>query len=133
KVEETTDKNGKKVERIALTHKEFEQDPWADAVTRFPVGSKVTGKVARLQPFGAFIEVVPGLDGLAHISTLADKRIEHPRDVLKEGDEVSAWVLAVEPEKQRLSLSVKEPRKPEAREAKGEGTPQQRRPGGQPG
>jgi small subunit ribosomal protein S1 len=114
KVEETTDKHGKKVERIALSRKALEKDPWEDAATRFPVGSKVTGKVARLQPFGAFVEVAPGVDGLVHISAIVDKRIEHPRDVLKEGDEVTATVLAVEPEKKRLSLSIKEPRKAEA-------------------
>ncbi len=120
KIEETTDKSGRKVERIALSHKAFEADPWADAAARFPVGSKVSGKVARLQAFGAFIELAPGVDGLAHVSTLSDKRVEHPRDVLKEGDGVEAWVLAVEPEKQRISLSVKEPRPAAERPPRGD-------------
>jgi small subunit ribosomal protein S1 len=128
KREETVEK-GRKVERIALSHKAFETDPWAGAVERFPVGSKVSGKVVRLQPFGAFIEVAHGLDGLAHVSALADKRIEHPSEVLKVGDSVEAWVLAVEPEKQRLSLSVKEPRKVEPR---GERPAPKREPGDRP-
>lgn len=115
KVEETQDKNGRPVERIALSRRALEKDPWDGVVERFPVGSKVKGKVARLQPFGAFIELAPGVDGLAHVSTLADKRIEHPREAVKEGDEVEAYVLAVEPDKKRLSLSLKEPREKQER------------------
>jgi small subunit ribosomal protein S1 len=130
KVDDTTDKNGKKLERIALSHKGFEQDPWADVAARFPVGSKVTGKVARLQPFGAFIEVAPGIDGLVHISAIVDRRIEHPRDALKEGEEVTATVLVVEPDKKRLSLSIKEPRKAEAPAAPTESKPRRAGPGG---
>lgn len=120
-IKESTDKAGKPVERIALSRKALEKDPWADAAERFPVGSKVSGKVVRLQPFGAFIEVADGVDGLAHVSTLAPKRIEHPSEVLKAGDSVEAFVLAVEPEKQRLSLSLMDPAaKREARPARGE-------------
>lgn len=115
KVEDTTDKHGKRLERIALSHKSFEKDPWAEVAARFTVGDKVPGRVVRLQPFGAFIELSPGIDGLAHISALSDKRIEHPREAVKEGDAVEAWVLAVEPDKQRISLSLKEPKKAEPR------------------
>jgi small subunit ribosomal protein S1 len=122
KIEETPDKSGRSTERIALSHKVLEQDPWADVTTRFPVGSKVTGKVMRLQPFGAFIEVAPGVDGLVHVSEIANKRIEHPREVLKEGQEVEATVLVVEPDKKRLALTLKEARKPEPR-ARPEGKP----------
>jgi small subunit ribosomal protein S1 len=118
KVEEVADKTGRPTDRIALSRKALEQDPWADVATRFPVGTKLTGKVSRLQPFGAFIEVAPGVDGLVHISEIANKRIEHPREVLKEGEEVQATVLAVEPEKKRLSLTLKEPRKAEPRPPK---------------
>lgn len=110
KVEETADKSGRKTERISLSRKALEKDPWEEAAERFPVGTKVKGKVVRLQPFGAFIEVASGLDGMAHISELADRRIEHPRDAVKEGDEVEATVLAIEPEKKRLSLSLREKR-----------------------
>lgn len=108
-IKQSADKTGKPVERIALSRKAVEKDPWDGVAERFPVGARVTGKVVRLQPFGAFIEVAPGVDGLAHISTLAPKRIEHPSEVLKVGDTVDAFVLAVEPDKQRLSLSVKDP------------------------
>jgi small subunit ribosomal protein S1 len=130
KIETAPDKSGRPTERIALSRKALEQDPWADAATRYAVGTKVTGKVVRLQPFGAFIELAPGVDGLVHISEIANKRIEHPRDVLKEGDEVQATVLAVEPDKKRLSLSLKEQRKPEARPERkpGERPAAQRRP-----
>lgn len=129
KIEDTTDKGGHKTERIALSHKLLEQDPWADVATRFPVGSKVTGKVMRLQPFGAFIEVAPGVDGLVHVSEIVHKRIEHPREVLKEGQEVEATVLVVEPDKKRLALTLKEPRKPEPRPARAEGKPGEQRGG----
>jgi small subunit ribosomal protein S1 len=130
KIEEATDKSGRKSERIALSHKILEKDPWADAPERFPVGSKVTGKVARLQPFGAFIEIAPGIDGLVHVSEISTKRIEHPREALKEGDEVTATVLAVEPDKQRLSLTLKEPRKAEPKAPRAErGERSERRPG----
>lgn len=103
------DKSGRPVERFALSRKALEKDPWENATERFPVGARVKGKVVRLQPFGAFIELAEGIDGLAHISTLAPKRIEHPSEVVSVGDEVEAFVLAVEPEKQRLSLSLKDP------------------------
>lgn len=66
------------------------------------------GKVVRIVPFGAFIELEPGLDGLAHISQLSTKRVNRVEDVLSVGDIVSAKILEIDPEKQRISLSLKE-------------------------
>jgi len=110
RIEESTDKQGKSVERFVLSRKVLEADPWAEVASRFAPGAKVSGKVVRLTPFGAFVELAPGVDGLAHISTLSDKRVEHPSEVVKEGDVVEAWVLAVEADKQRVALSLREPR-----------------------
>ncbi len=122
-IKEATDKHGKTVEHIALTHKAFEADPWEGAAERFKAGEKVSGTVVRLAEFGAFIEVQPGVDGLAHISTLSAQRIGHPSEAVKTGDRVEAWILAVEPEKKRLSLSLIEPKKPEARPERPKGRP----------
>jgi small subunit ribosomal protein S1 len=103
---EKTD-NPKQPEKIALSIRARERDPWQDAPERFPVGALVEGKVSRLQPFGAFIELAPGIDGLAHISELgADRRISHPQEVLNVGDRVQATVLGIDMERHRISLSL---------------------------
>ena len=87
------------------------RDPWQDALDSFPVGTRVSGKVSRLQPFGAFIELAPGVDGLVHISELgAGRRINHPSEVLNPGDQVEATVLGVDLERRRISLSLDEKR-----------------------
>ena len=100
--------DGKKSERIALSLKALEKSPWDDAMEKFPVGSIFKGTVVRLQPFGAFVEIDKGLEGLVHISELgAKKRINHPRDIVAVGDEVSATVLRVDPVNQRLALTLK--------------------------
>lgn len=105
----------KKREKIALSIRALSRDPWLDAVEAFPVGTRTQGKVVRLQPFGAFIELAPGVDGLAHISELgAEKRINHPSEVLKEGDIVEASVIGVDVERRRISLSLDEKRAGEA-------------------
>ena len=103
-------KDSKHNERISLSRKALERDPWKDAVERFPAGSRVQGRVMRLETFGAFIEVAPGLEGLAHISELgAGRRINHPREVLSLGQDVEVTVLGVDPEKRRISLSLEDP------------------------
>jgi Ribosomal protein S1 len=102
---------GKRRERIALSIRALSRDPWLDAVEQFPVGTRVQGRVVRLQPFGAFIELAPGVDGLVHLSELgAGRRIQHPSEVLKEGDEVRATVLGIDLERRRISLSLDENR-----------------------
>lgn len=97
----------KQPEKIALSLRALSRDPWADAAERFPAGAQVKGTVTRLQPFGAFVEIEPGLEGLVHLSELgAGRRLSHPREVLETGAEVEATVLGVEPEKRRLSLTL---------------------------
>lgn len=94
--------------RVALSLKAAAPDPWIEGVTQFSPGQKVTGKVARLADFGAFVTLAPGIDGLVHVSQIALQRINHPKDVLSVGQEIEAAILAVEPDKKRISLSMRE-------------------------
>ena len=91
--------------RISLGLKQVETNPWHDLADKYPVGSKITGKVRNLTEFGAFVEVEEEIDGLIHISDMSwSKRIKHPSEVLKKGDVVEAMVLNIDAENQRLSL-----------------------------
>ena len=100
--------NPRHPEKISLSIRALEKDPWSEVETDFPVGKRVPGTVVRLQPFGAFIELAPGVDGLAHISELvAERRISHPQEVLSVGDRVLVKVLSIDPEKRRIGLSLK--------------------------
>jgi small subunit ribosomal protein S1 len=93
--------------KISLSLRDAQADPWEGIAERFPEGSFHTGTVARLAPFGAFVTLAPGIDGLIHISKLgAGKRIAHPREVLKEGDVVEVTVEGVDRENRRLSLAL---------------------------
>ena len=99
--------------RISLSIKQAMKEPWEEFVANpeFAIGTKHTGKVARLVDFGAFIQLVPGVEGLAHISQLgADHRVEHPSEVLKEGQEVEVTILDIKEEGRRVSLCVGEPK-----------------------
>lgn len=95
-------------DRISLSIKETEQSPWEKAVANIKVGDTVTGTVKRLVSFGAFVEIVPGVEGLVHISQIANRHISTPGEVLKEGEEVEAKVLDVNAKEQRISLSIRE-------------------------
>ncbi|AGK03345.1 30S ribosomal protein S1 [Meiothermus ruber DSM 1279] len=96
-------------ERVNLSMKALTQDPWLTVSEKYPVGSRLTGKVVGLTQFGAFVEVEPGLEGLIHISELSwTKRPKHPGEILKEGQEVEAQVLRIDPEERRLSLGLKQ-------------------------
>ncbi len=107
----------KRPEKIALSIRALEKDPWRDAAADYPVGSRVSGTVSRLQAFGAFIELAPGVDGLVHVSELgAGRRVSHPREVLNEGDSVEATVLSVDPEQKRISLTLSAEKAAEAAE-----------------
>ncbi|MCP4656733.1 MAG: S1 RNA-binding domain-containing protein [bacterium] len=93
-------------ERISLSRRALEQDPWDLVATHFPEGSMVDGRVVRVKQFGAFVELEPGIDGLIHVSELgAGKRINHAREVVKVGETVRVKVLKIEAEKRRISLS----------------------------
>jgi small subunit ribosomal protein S1 len=95
--------------RVGLSLRALAPDPWQTVPERFPVGATVRGKVRRLEPFGAFVEIAPGLDGLVHVSRLTlERRISHPRQVLTVGDEVEVTVVAIEPDKRRIGLSMVE-------------------------
>jgi 4-hydroxy-3-methylbut-2-enyl diphosphate reductase len=94
--------------RISLGYKRPEDDPYHDVESRFPVGSIVRGIVVRMFPFGAFVEIAPGVDALCHISQISDVRLVKPNDVLAEGMEIDARVLEVSNENRRISISIKE-------------------------
>jgi small subunit ribosomal protein S1 len=98
---------GEKGQRIALSLKALASDPWQDASKKLVEGARVKGKIVRMQPFGVFVEVAPGIEGLVHISELgAGRRINHPREVVSEGQEVEVAVMGVDPERRRVSLSM---------------------------
>jgi small subunit ribosomal protein S1 len=104
--------------RFSFSLKDAMPDPWEQAADAFPVGSFHTGKVSRLAPFGAFVTLKEGVDGLIHISKLgAGKRISHPREVVKEGQTVEVQVEAVDPAGRKLSLALAEVRRAEEEEA----------------
>lgn len=96
-------------ERIALGLKQLQPNPWERLVSKYTVGQKVRGKVVNLMPYGAFVELEPGIEGLVHISEMSwTKRINHPSEVLQMGQEVEVVVLAIDTEKQELSLGLKQ-------------------------
>jgi small subunit ribosomal protein S1 len=98
---------GKDKERISLSLKALGNDPWSDAVAKLATGQHVKGTITRLQPFGAFVELAPGVEGLVHISELgAGRRINHPKEVVAAGQQVEAVVLGIDLERRRLSLSL---------------------------
>ena len=95
--------------RISLGLKQTLSDPWADVASKFPVGSQIEGSVTKIMPFGAFIQIADGIEGLVHVSEIsADKRINHPQDVLRAGQVVKAQVLGIAPEKRQIKLSMKQ-------------------------
>jgi len=95
--------------RISLGLKQALGDPWADAAQRFPAGTEVEGPVTSFTKFGAFLQLAEGIEGMVHISEISpDKHIHHPQDVLKKGEQAKALVLAVDPEKRQIRLSIKQ-------------------------
>jgi small subunit ribosomal protein S1 len=94
--------------KIALSLKRLRGEPWADVPQRFHVGQNVTARITKLATFGAFAEIEPGIEGLIHISELADARIQHPKNVVREGDVVTVKILRIEPERRRLGLSLRQ-------------------------
>ena len=94
--------------RISLGLKQIQPDPWETVSQRFPMGSRVTGKVVRLTDFGAFVELEPGVDGLLHISQMSNRPIASPADLVNVGDELTLLVIRVDPNERRIGLSLKE-------------------------
>jgi len=95
-------------ERISLSVRKTLPDPWTRAVEDIESGQFIAGRVTRLVNFGAFIEIKPGVEGLAHISQLAEYHVKHPSEILKEGEEVEVKILEVKPKAKRISLSLKD-------------------------
>ena len=93
--------------KIALSLKFEDQNPWKDADVKYAVGNVVSGKVARMTDFGAFVELEPGIDALLHVSQIAKEHVEKPSDVLKVGEEVTAKVVDFNEEGKKISLSIK--------------------------
>ena len=96
-------------QKLSLGLKQLHPNPWELLETKYPVGTKLTGRVRNLTNFGAFVEIEEGIDGLIHISDLSWlKRIVDPREVLREGDEVEVMVLSIDPAQQKISLGLKQ-------------------------
>ena len=93
--------------KIALSLKFDDANPWKDAAAKYAVGTEVTGTVARMTDFGAFVELEPGVDALLHVSQISKEHVEKPADVLKVGDEVTAKVVDFNEADKKISLSVK--------------------------
>ena len=93
--------------KISLGYKTSEMNPWNQFMTKYSIGDVVDAKIVKLMTFGAFAEILPGVDGLIHISQIADKRIGKPEDVLTEGQEVQVKITDVDAENKRISLSIR--------------------------
>jgi small subunit ribosomal protein S1 len=98
----------KENKRISLGLKQIQPDPWDSVTQRYPMGSRVTGKVVRLTDFGAFVELEPGVDGLLHISQMSSRPIGSPAEIVNAGDELTLMVIRVDPNERRIGLSLKE-------------------------
>lgn len=94
--------------KISLSLKDADKNPWKLAAEKYAVGSIVEGKVVRMVPFGAFVELEPGVDGLVHISQIANKHVVKPEDELKVGEIINVKVLEVNPEQKKISLSKRQ-------------------------
>jgi small subunit ribosomal protein S1 len=108
--------------RLTLSLKALLPDPWSNAADRYPIDSVVKGTIVRLAPFGAFVSLEPGIDGMVHISNLgAGRRINHPKEVVEVGQEVEAYVLAVDGQNRKISLSLQPKAKPKKLDLPAEG------------
>ena len=94
-------------EKVALSLKFEDQNPWANAETDYAIGTVVNGKVARMTDFGAFVELVPGVDALLHVSQISRNHVDKPSDVLKIGQEITAKIVDFNPAEKKISLSMK--------------------------
>ena len=94
-------------QRISLGLKQTQSDPWQQVIESYNEGDVVEGRVTKVVTFGAFVEILPGVEGLVHISELAQHHVENPREVVSQGDAVNVLILEVDAERRRLSLSLK--------------------------
>lgn len=102
-------------EKVSLSLKKIIPNPWQNIEEKYAAGKEVTGKVVRIAPFGAFVELEPGVDGLIHISQFSDKKISSPSEVVKVGDQVTSQITEVDSDKHKIALSVKQLHKEDAK------------------
>jgi small subunit ribosomal protein S1 len=93
--------------KIGLSYRDVGANPWDDVESKYPVGQRVMGKVSKIMDFGAFVKLEPGIEGLVHISELAHDRVHRTSDIVSEGQEMEVKVLSLDPEQQRISLSLR--------------------------
>ena len=97
----------RETQKVSLGYKKAEDNPWEKLKNEYPIGSTFTAPVVSITKFGAFVRILPGVDGLVHISEISNERVEKVSDVLKVGDEVNVKLLDVDFDKKRISLSMK--------------------------
>lgn len=95
-------------ERVSLSRKQLIKSPWQIVLEKYNEGDIIEGKVVRLAPFGAFVEIEPGVDGLVHISHLANYRVEKPEDIVQPGQTINVKILSIDAEQKRIGLSIRE-------------------------
>jgi len=93
--------------RVSLSVKQLQEDPWLEAVKKYQIGQTVTGKVAKIMPFGVFVELDKDIQGLAHVMELSHEAIKNPEEVLKVGEDKEFKIISIEPAEHRLGLSIK--------------------------
>jgi small subunit ribosomal protein S1 len=94
-------------QRISLGLKQTQSDPWQQVIETYDVGDTVEGRVTKVVTFGAFVEILPGVEGLVHISELANHHVENPREIVQQGDRVRVKIIEMDADRRRLSLSLK--------------------------
>jgi small subunit ribosomal protein S1 len=94
-------------QRISLGLKQTQEDPWQRVIDTYRIGDELEGKVTKVVTFGAFVEIMDGVEGLVHISELAHHHVENPREIVEPGQDVRVKILEIDSERRRLSLSVK--------------------------
>jgi small subunit ribosomal protein S1 len=99
--------------KIALSLRRSQAEPWAKIADKYQVGDLVAGKITKLAQFGAFARIDDGIEGLIHISELSDTRIQHPKSVVSEGDELTLRIIRIDPVRRRLGLSLRQVEQPE--------------------
>jgi small subunit ribosomal protein S1 len=110
-------------QRISLGLKQTQSDPWQQVVEAYGEGDVVEGRVTKVVTFGAFVEILPGVEGLVHISELAQHHVENPREVVSQGDVVNVKVIEIDADRRRLSLSLKRVEEGEAVQPRADGAP----------
>jgi small subunit ribosomal protein S1 len=95
-------------QKLSLSLKRLQANPWEDLQSKYPAGSRVKGTITHLTPFGAFVKLAEGVEGLLHVSDISwTRKVRHPKDVFKPGEEVEAVVLEINPQNEKISLSTK--------------------------